>query len=229
MNAPSSAISTSPAPRLWMIVFGAIAFIISASLFLSRQLNQSLPQPSLPIHSIITHDLAAIERSGQTVHFSDLKGKVLTCAYIYTVCPHGCAAVIGQMQKLQQSFGTRDDFHQVSISVIPERDTASFLASYAQGLGLTPADPWWFLSGEEKPLHDFMTQELRLEPAKTIPEDERVNPLDLAEHDLRIVLIDRKGRVRGYYSVFHPQSEIAALMCDQLFKDTQRLLNDPEA
>ncbi|MCB1208566.1 MAG: SCO family protein [Verrucomicrobiales bacterium] len=229
MNAQSPAISTSVGPRLWVIVFGAIALIISASLFLSRQLNQSLPGPALPIHSVIQHDLTAIERSGQTVHFSDLKGKVVTCAYIYTVCPHGCAAVIGQMQKLQQTFGSRDDFHQVSISVIPERDTASFLGSYAQGLGLTPADPWWFLSGQQKPLWDFMTDELKLEPAKAIPEDERMNPLDLFEHDLRIVLIDRKGRVRGYYSVFHPQPEIAALMCDKLFKDTQRLLNDPEA
>jgi hypothetical protein len=72
-----------------------------------------------------------------------------------------------------------------------------------------------------------MTNELKLEPAKAIPEDERVNPLDLFEHDLRIVLIDRQSRVRGYYSVFHPEPEIAALMCERLFKDTERLLNHP--
>lgn len=225
-SAQSPALPTS-APRIWVIAFGVIALILSGSLFLSSQLKHNLPRPALPVYSVIQHDLEATERSGQPVHFSDLRGKVMTCAYIYTVCPHGCAAVIGQMKKLHDAFGTRSDFHQVSISVIPERDTASFLSTYAQGLGLADSDPWWFLSGQQKPLWDFMTNELKLEPAKAIPEDERVNPLDLFEHDLRIVLIDRQSRVRGYYSVFHPEPEIAALMCERLFKDTERLLNHP--
>lgn len=220
---------TEPGSRSWLPLALAVAAIVAVLLTLFAWMDRSMPQPPLAVYSTIHNDLAAVERSGRTVHFSDLKGKVIVCAYIYTVCPHGCAAVIAQMQKLHQAFGDRDDFHQVSISVIPERDTASFLSSYAQGLGLKPGDPWWFLSGDEKPLHDFMTDELKLEPARPIPEDERVNPLDLAEHDLRIVLIDRQGRVRGYYSVFHPQPEIASLMCERLFKDTQRVLNDPRS
>jgi cytochrome oxidase Cu insertion factor (SCO1/SenC/PrrC family) len=124
------------APRIWLIAFGVIALILSGSLYLSSQLKHNLPRPALPVYSVIRHDLEATERSGQPVHFSDLKGKVLTCAYIYTVCPHGCAAVIGQMQKLQQMLSApADDFHQISISVIPERDTASFLASLRAGAG----------------------------------------------------------------------------------------------
>lgn len=72
-----------------------------------------------------------------------------------------------------------------------------------------------------------MTDELKLTPAIPIPAEERVNPLDLYEHDLRIVLVDQLGQVRGYYSVFHPQPEIAAVMCEKLHRDVAHLLANP--
>ena len=84
----------------------------------------------------ISADLSATERSGQTVKLSDLKGKVTVCAYLYTICPHGCAAVVSAMQKLHKEHGKRDDFHQASIAVVPERDTPFALNAYAQALGV---------------------------------------------------------------------------------------------
>jgi hypothetical protein len=41
------------------------------------------------------------------------------------------------------------------------------------------------------------------------------------------VLIDRQGRVRGFYAVFHPQPEIATIMTEKLGRDVQRLLDNP--
>jgi hypothetical protein len=67
-----------------------------------------------------------------------------------------------------------------------------------------------------------------MQAPKPIPESERINPLDFYEHDLRLVLVDRQGRVRGYYSVFHPQPEIAQIMTEKLGRDVQRLLDHPE-
>ena len=43
------------------------------------------------------------------------------------------------------------------------------------------------------------------------------------------MLIDRKGMIRGYYSVFHPQKEIAELMRENLNADARRLVEDPDA
>lgn len=210
--------------KLMALCAGLVTLMLVASAFLVGKKNRNIPA----IYGTVTVDLEATERDGSIVRLSALRGKVFTCAYIYTVCPHGCAAVMGQMMKLHHRFGSQDDFHQVSITVAPERDTASFMASYAQGLALEHPDRWWFLTGEQARLSSFMEQGLKMSPSKPIPPEERLNPLDLYMHDLRIVLIDRKGQVRGYYEVFHPHPEIASLMCERLQRDTETLLKHPE-
>jgi cytochrome oxidase Cu insertion factor (SCO1/SenC/PrrC family) len=132
------------------------------------------------------------------------------------------------MQKLNAAHHARPDFHQVSLAVAPERDTTGFLKAYAEGVGAKPEDPWWFVTGNQQAIWDYMTHELQLQAPAPIPEEKRLNPLDLYEHDLRLVLIDRQGRVRGYYSVFHPQSEVAMLMTEHLSRDVRRLLDHPD-
>ncbi|TLD69181.1 SCO family protein [Phragmitibacter flavus] len=215
--------------RFWFIIGGICALVIAASMASTKLMRSksASARPLLRYHQI-PPNLEATERSGGPVNIASLNGKVRIFAYIYTICPHGCAAVIGEMLKLQKQFGQRDDFHQVSISVVPEHDTAATMAAYAEGIGLKPADPWWFLTGKREPLWQYMTEGLRLEPASPIPEEERLHPLDIYAHDLRVVLVDREGYVRGYYSIFHPQPEIASLMCERLQQDTQRLLKNPK-
>lgn len=205
----------------------AAIVLVAVSLLFGQVLDRTLPKPRLAVYTTLTHDLKTVERSGKTEHLSSLRGKVFTCAYLYTACPHGCSAVMGQMMRLHQRFSSRPDFHQVSITVAPERDTPSFLKAYAEGMGIKPGDPWWFLGGDQKQLWGFMDNDLLLSPSKPIPAAERLNPLDLYEHDLRIVLVDRQGRVRGYYAVFHPQAGIAQLMCERLQRDTEFILDNP--
>ena len=221
---PRPSLSGSPAFVVIMIVL-----LVGASLLFGRYVDHVMPaaKPKLQVYGTLQSDLEATERSGQVVKVSDLKGKVVACAYLYTVCPHGCAAVMTEMQKLHRAFGSRPDFHQLSVAVVPERDTPVTLSSYAEALGVKPGDPWWFVTGPRDPLVGFMTHELRLNPCRFIPPGERLNPSDMFEHDLRIVLIDRAGRVRGYYDVFHPQADVAALMCERLQRDAKALLDDP--
>lgn len=216
----------------WVPVADVAAFAVAAIgmvIGFGWWFDQTKPRRPLPVFSTIQHDLEATERSGRTVRLSSLRGKVTVMAHIYTVCPHGCLAVLGEMLKLQKEFGARSDFHLVSVSVVPEHDTAAFLHSFTEGMGLRPQDPWWFLTGDRERLWGFMTEELGLNKPEPIPEPERLNPLDLYAHDLRIVLVDRAGRVRGYYDVLHPQPDIASLMREKLQSDTRLLLDDPQS
>lgn len=215
--------SSSPRRPPWGLIAIAVVSLGIAAGY-SMILKRTMLQREIPVRSTITGDLTATERTGKIVRLSELRGKVVVCAYVYTVCPHGCAAVIGEMKKLFERYGTRPDFHLVSIAVLPEHDTTAFLTAYADGLGLKPADPWWFLTGSREEIWNFMDRQLLLTPAVPIPPEERLNPLDTHEHDLRIVLIDKESRIRGYYSVFHPQSEIAELMQERLDADTKALL-----
>lgn len=212
----------------WLRIVLGIGMAIAGSVIFHRHVGQALPPKPLPVVHQMQGDLEATERHGQKVKLSALRGKVTVMACLYTVCPHGCAAVVAQMQRLNADFGARADFHQVSLAVAPERDTSGFLKAYAEGVGVKDGDPWWFVTGEQKRIWDFMSQELQLQQAAPIPVEKRVNPLDLYEHDLRMVLIDRQGRVRGYYAAFHPQREIAEAMTAKLYRDVQTLLENPE-
>ena len=227
VHRPEERAALSPA-RFWLLMSGIIMLVLVLISFYGRFLDRTLPKPKLPVLAAPYGDLAVTERSGRTVHLDDLRGKVVVLACIYTVCPHGCAAVVGEMQKLHREFGSCSDFHLVSLAVAPERDTPAFLSSYAEGIGVKAGDPWWFVTGGQKAVWSFMTDALKLDAPKPIPENERLNPLDFYSHDLRIVLVDRAGRLRGYYAVFHPQPEIAMLMAQRLHRDVRTLLDDPD-
>lgn len=216
--------------RFWTWIILACTFVLALSAVVTLRLRKASAKDQAPqVYGQSVGDLAGIERSGEPVRLSALRGKVVVIAHVYTVCPHGCAAVLGEMLKLKRQFAAQSDFHLVSVAVLPEHDTPPFLRSFAEGMGLTTKDPWWFVTGERQKLWDFMSAELKLEAPKPIPEEERLNPLDLYEHDLRVVLLDRRGRVRGYYAVFHPQREISELMIDRLERDTRFLLDHPES
>jgi len=215
--------------RFWLLMGGVIVLVIGLSLAYSRFLQNALPKAELPVFATVKHDLAATERSGKSVHFSDLKGKVIVAAYLYTQCPHGCAAVTAQLQKLNQEFATHSGIQLLSVAIQPERDSVAMVKGYAEAVGATEKSPWWFITGDRQELWDFMTKEVGMVPAQPIPVDERITPDDEYEHDLRIALLDGQGRVRGYYAVFHPQPEIAALMCERLHDHVHQLLDHPHS
>ncbi len=125
----------------WVRITLGIGLAIAGSLFFGRVVNRVLPEKPLPVVAQISGDLEVTERSGETVKLSALRGKVTVMACLYTVCPHGCAAVVAQMQKLNAEHRMRSDFHLVSLAVAPERDTPGFLKAYAEGVGAKPGDP----------------------------------------------------------------------------------------
>lgn len=224
---PAAAGKSSPW-LFWLIIVAVCGGVVGVSIgthFSLRKKHQDV-SPIAKYH-LIEGDLTVTERSGKEVSLSELNGKVRVIANIYTICPHGCAAVIGEMMKLEKKFRDRSDFAQVSISVVPERDTIETLDAFSKAIGLNGSSAWWFLTGEQKKLWAYMTDVLKLDRAVPIPEDERLHPMDIYSHDLRVVLVDRKGYIRGYYSVFHPELEVARVMSETLQSDAERLINDP--
>lgn len=211
--------------RLFIFICVNVSLVFSYAFWLIVQ--HTKPQRELPVHFPVIEDLTSTERSGAKVSTDDLRGKVCVIAYIYTVCHHGCATVLAEMSYLNKKYGHRPDFQLVSLAVVPKQDTPEFFKNYAPAVGVKTSDPWWFLSGDTEAIGRFATDELRLAPATIIPEDERLNPLETHSHDLRIVLLDRQHRVRGYYNVIHPIPEVAKAARKQLRTDTRSLLNNP--
>ncbi len=166
----------------------------------------------------------AVERDGKSRNLSELGGKALIVAYAYTRCARGCAGVAGQMLKLRDSLPGDDRVHLVSVAAWPQVDTAAMLAAYAESIGVRAGDPWWWLSADRDKTWNWMSRELGFEPSSEIAETERLNPEDVVAHDLRAVLIDPLGRVRGYYQLMHPQTAVAQMHLEKLQNDLSAVL-----
>jgi protein SCO1 len=159
-------------------------------------------------------DFALLDTAGRTVRLSDLRGRVVLMAFIYASCPDACPLLTQRMAVLQSRlrraglFGGRVVL--LSVTVDPERDTATALARYAAGFGADRAG-WWFL--REAPD--------RLAPALAAYDEwlRRLPGGDI-EHPARLHLVDPRGRVREIYN-------LALFDERQALADIQALLREP--
>jgi len=142
-------------------------------------------------------DFSLIERSRRAVALSDLKGKVWVANFIYTNCPDTCPVQSAQMKELQNDFIHERDLRLVSITVDPERDTPDVLSEYATRFAADP-QRWLFLTGEQERIYRLAQDAFRLGAAE-IPYGKRPSSGATHTHSPRFVVVDRKGRIRGYY------------------------------
>ena len=88
MTEPHESSSQAFSPvRFWLITVTVIAAVVGLSLFSGKLLDQALPSNPLPVLATIKGDLEATERSGAKVRLSELRGKVVVAAYLYTPLP----------------------------------------------------------------------------------------------------------------------------------------------
>ena len=132
-------------------------------------------------------DFSLIERSGQNLGLADLRGKVWIADFIFTRCPGPCPRMSSRMAFLQSNL--RDDgLRLISISVDPEFDTQEVLTKYATQYQAEEGR-WFFLTGDKTAIHDLAKSGFLVGGVD-----------DVTLHTTRFVLVDRQGRVRGYYS-----------------------------
>lgn len=161
-----------------------------------------------------------IERSGRRVTRDDLRGLVWVADFIYTECTETCPAQSLQFAHLQQEFADAADLRLVSITVDPVHDTAAVLRGYAERY--TASDRWWFLTGDRREIYCLAKVGFHLgviDPA--VPGEHACGQAvwlgpapawashgsaGLIMHSARIVLVDRRGRIRAYHLATDPQS-----------------------
>jgi cytochrome oxidase Cu insertion factor (SCO1/SenC/PrrC family) len=99
-------------------------------------------------------DVALVDQHGDTVHLSDLQGKVVVIYPFLTdcheICPMTTAAFIQISQAIHDA-GLSDKVALWEVTVDPERDTPARLAAYAD---LVSAD-WTMLTGTQANLDRF--------------------------------------------------------------------------
>jgi protein SCO1 len=200
---------------LWIL--GVVGFgAATTALLLNARRDACCPvfipdQASLPLMYKLP-DFSLTERSGRPVTLESLAGKVWINAFIFTYCPGPCPLITMSMEHLQEALPEADDLRLVTISVDPWRDTPERLSEYADRHGADP-DRWLFLTGEAEAIYSLSVDGFKLAAGK--PDDADIDPGHPIVHSTRLTLVDRQGRIRGYYDALD-EAAVERLKADAL-------------
>jgi cytochrome oxidase Cu insertion factor (SCO1/SenC/PrrC family) len=177
-----------------MAVIGSLAAF-------SAGCSSTASPPNVDDHLYPVADFALTERSGETVHRSDLLGKTWVAAFVFTRCAGPCAQVSGAMARLQHELANSPDVVLVSFTVDPEYDTPKVLSEYAKRYSADPKR-WLFLTGKPDEVYRLIREGFKLtaqpnEGAERAPGNEVM-------HDTRLAVVDRRGEIRGYFQATDP-------------------------
>lgn len=174
----------------------ALLAVVGAALY--QRLGRPAPPPVLgevPAFSLTNRD-------GRTVTREDLAGGPWIADFIFTRCAASCPMMTMRMARLGRELPA-GAARLVSFTVDPAHDTPEALERYAASFK-APAS-WLFLTGPEEELHRLSRQgfKLAVDPA---PPPGTASPEEPILHSTRLVLVDGRGRIRGYYDAFDEEA-----------------------
>lgn len=179
--------------RVWLIWTILIFALLGISAMYAWK---SLRKSALPIYGDLPR-FQLIERSGRTVTNQDLKGKVWIADFIFTRCAGPCPIMTASMSRLQRELQTTPDIQLVSFSVDPEFDTPEVLTRYAMRYQAS-THQWFFLTGKTEVIR-AIAQGFKVTMAKATGSDAANADPNAILHDTHFMLVDQRGRIRGYY------------------------------
>ncbi|HEX3902834.1 MAG TPA: SCO family protein [Polyangia bacterium] len=146
---------------------------------------------------------ALTDQRGQPFGTRELAGKVWVADFIFTSCQEACPLLSQKMAEVgHRARRLGPDFHLVSFSVDPTRDTPARLAEYATRYGANPL-AWSFLTGPADAIEAAVVGGFKEGMGK-----EKVTAPGNADdqqgfwqifHGEHLVLVDRQLRIRGYF------------------------------
>ncbi|HEY3738715.1 MAG TPA: SCO family protein [Bryobacteraceae bacterium] len=165
----------------------------------------SSPLPSLGL----VPDFTLTDQTNHEFRSADaLKRKVWIGDFIYTNCPGPCPMMTSMLRKVQDQIGNEPDLRLVSFTVDPARDTPAVLDTYAKQFKAREGF-WFFLTGTQDALNQLARHAFKLGDVD-----------GTLEHSTRFVLVDKFGRLRGYYPT------ASSSVIPQLVADAKGLLKE---
>jgi protein SCO1/2 len=190
---------------LWKATLILIPLVTAAMLFAVRQMEVSKLRSRALISYGTVPNFQLVNQNGQPFGSAELAGKIWIADFVFTSCPDSCPMISSRMSELQRPL-EKTDVHLVSVSVDPEKDTPEVLRGYAERLHAQPGR-WDFVTGSKPAIYNLSRNGFKLEG-------------DVPVHSTRFVLVDRRGRIRGYYDALAPDAVTT------LLADTSHLLRE---
>jgi len=156
-------------------------------------------------------DFKLINHLGDTISKADVEGQILVVEFFFTRCATICPVMSSNLKLLHD--GISDGVRILSHSVTPVADSVSVLNAYAEKHSADPSK-WWFLTGEKDEVYRLARK------SYFACLDEGDGGYQDFVHTENIVLVDAKGRLRGFYDGTSEQG------ISLLYQDIQVLLQE---
>ena len=144
------------------------------------------------IHTIAPFSLT--NQDGKTITNKDFEGKIYVADFFFTTCPSICPILAKNMLSVQEKYKNDDAIKLISHSVMPWVDSVEVLKEYAINKNVI-SDKWHLITGDRDEIYD-------LARTSYFADEDFVKTKDESEfiHTENVLLIDKKGRIRGVYN-----------------------------
>ncbi len=165
--------------------------------------NTSAPKQLLPIfgekklsntdtiyHTIA--DFSFTNQFGENVTNKTVKNKIYVADFFFATCKSICPQMSTNLIDVQKAFLNDDSLLILSHTVNPLHDTVDVLIGYGQTYG-AKKNKWHLLTGNKKEIYDLAKTSYLVNAL-----EEDGSPEGFLHSEL-FLLIDTKGRIRGFY------------------------------
>lgn len=145
--------------------------------------------------------LTLIDQSGSPFRPQRLAGKIWIANFMFTSCPDVCPMLTSKMRSLQLRFGNhRRQVEFISISVDPATDTPAVLSKFAREHEADLSN-WSFLTGPSEQVRSVVMEGFKQAMEEVAAKDNE--PRNIL-HGTHLALVDKNGRIRGFYRTDNP-------------------------
>lgn len=206
----------------WLL-FAALALAVPVGALLASRATR----PRLPELGVLP-EFSLTDQSGAQFGRNQLLGRVWIADFVFTSCADACPRLTQKLRSVQDRLTAQEQARGIgllSLSVDPERDTPQKLADYARSFGARDS-VWRFLTGPQAEVERTVVQGFRIAMAKMpldprllapsgvkaappaphpgeTPEELHAQAFDIL-HGEKMVLVDARGHIRGYYDADDP-------------------------
>lgn len=153
-------------------------------------------------------DFSLTNRDGSLLARGDFEGTPWIADFIFTRCAGICPFMTRQMLRVAGEIPQGQGVRLVSITADPEHDTPEILDAYARRYEAS----WYFLTGGFEEIQTLSSKGFLLGMQAADPDDPKAE-IEPVIHSNRFVLVDGRGKIRGYYDAFD-ESEVQRLLLD---------------
>jgi protein SCO1/2 len=146
-------------------------------------------------------DFAFVNQNGDTVTQEDYEGRIYVADFFFTTCPTICPIMSDNMAWLQERIKNNPKVMLLSHSVTPDIDSVPVLKAYAEKKGAIDGK-WNLVTGKKEDIY-YIARKSYL-AVKTSSSDELYDMV----HTENFILVDSKGRIRGFYNGTNLNKEV---------------------